>query len=149
MGLKAAISIGRKRRREGRLWPMPIRETDLRHVYVDVTIRAMGGAKKSWTGRALVDTGATDTFLPARVLKQLGIKPVGKRQYELADETTQMLAFGLGAIEILGEVTGGALVFAGEHEEPLLGVTVLESTGFVVDPRRETLLPRMPKRKRV
>jgi hypothetical protein len=40
------------------------------------------------------------------------------------------------------------LVFAGEDEEPLLGVTVLESAGFTIDPRRERLVPQPPKRKR-
>jgi hypothetical protein len=33
-------------------------------------------------------------------------------------------------IEVEGPAAGGTLVFAGEKEEPLLGVTVLESTGL-------------------
>lgn len=147
MSLTRAIAIGRKRRRRGQRWPMPIRETDLGHIYVDVTVLPMAGSRKSWTGRALVDTGATDTFLPSDVLRNLGIKPIGRRFYELADGPGQKLTFGLGAIEVMGQVTGGALVFAGDGEEPLLGVTVLESTGFWVDPRHERLVPRMPKRK--
>jgi len=147
MDLIAAKAIGKKQRRLGRLWPMPIRETDLGHIYANITIRPMTGSKRSWTGRALVDTGATDTFLPGRVLKRLGIKPVGKRSYEMADGSEHVLEFGLAAIELLGEVTGGAIVFAGDSEEPLLGVTVLESTGFWIDPRRERLIPRAPKLK--
>ena len=35
MGLANAITIGRKRRRRGQLWPMPVRETDLGHIYMD------------------------------------------------------------------------------------------------------------------
>ena len=42
---------------------------------------------------------------------------------------------------------GSTLVFAGEKEEPLLGVTVLESTGLWLDPQHERLIPRRPKRK--
>lgn len=147
MNLTRAITIGRKRRRQGRLWPMPIRETDLGHIYADVTIRSAVGSKKAWTGRMLVDTGATDTFVPAGVLRKLGIKPVGRRGYEMADGTEHVLPFGVGVIEIHGEITGGALVFAGEQDEPLLGVTVLESVGFWVDPRGERLIPRPPKLK--
>jgi len=147
MSMARAVTIGRKRRRQGRLWPKPVRETDLGHIYVDITVRPMGESKKSWTGRALVDTGATDTFMPASVLKKLGIKAVGRRVYELADGTEQALSFGLGAIEVLGEMTAGSVVFAGKEEEPLLGVTALESAGFWVDPREERLVPRMPKRK--
>ena len=39
------------------------------------------------------------------------------------------------------------LVFAGETEEPLRSVTVLESAGFTLDPQHERLVPRTPKRK--
>jgi clan AA aspartic protease len=126
---------------------MPVRETDLGHIYADITVRPSVGSRKSWTGRVLVDTGATDTFLPGSVLRKLGIKPVGHRYYELADGTEQELPYGIGVIELMGQVTGGDLVFTGEDEEPLLGVTVLESTGFGVDPRGERLIPRPPKRK--
>lgn len=148
MSLAKAKAIGRKRRRLGRLWPMPVRETDLGHIYAEITVRQLAESSKSWTGRVLVDTGATDTFLPASVLRGLGIRPSGKRSYELADGTEQELPIGFGVIEVQGRQAGGTLVFAGEGEEPLLGVTVLESTGFWIDPQRERLVPRPPKRKR-
>jgi len=126
---------------------MPVRETDLGHIYADVTIRALPGARREWTGRLLVDTGATDTFVPATVLRKLGIRPAARRAYELADGTSKELDIGFGVIEVLGRLAGGTLVFAGDKEEPLLGVTVLESTGFGIDPQREQLVPRLPKRK--
>ncbi len=148
MSLAKAKAIGRKRRRLGRLWPMPVRETDLGHIYAEVTVRPLAGSAKSWTGQALVDTGATDTFLPPGVLRKLGIQPSGRRSYEFADGTEQDLPIGFGVVEILGRAAGSTLVFAGEKEEPLLGVTVLESTGLWPDPQRERLIPRPPKRKR-
>ena len=98
------------------------------------------------TGAAPVDTGATDTFLPASVLRKLGIRPSGRRRYELADGTEQELPIGFG-VEVEGRAAGGTLVFAGEKEEPLLSVTVLESAGLWIDPQRERLIPRPPKRK--
>src|ERR1700722_2290289 len=130
MSLAKAKSIGRKRCRLGRLWPMPIRETDLGRIYAEVTVRPLAGSSKAWTGQALVDTGATDTFLPASVLRKLGIAPSARRSYELADGTEVDLPIAFGVIEILGRAAGGTLVFAGENDEPLLGVTVLESAGF-------------------
>jgi len=148
MNLAKAKAIGRKCLRLGHLGPMPIRETDLGHIYTDITVRPLPGASKSWTGRALVDTGATDTFLPASVLRKLGIRPSGRRSYELADGSEQVLPIGFGVIEVQGRPAGGTLVFSGEDEEPLLGVTVLESAGFRVDAQRERLIPRPPKRKR-
>lgn len=148
MDMSKAKAIGRSRRRMGRLWPMPVRETDLGHVYAEITVRPLAGSSKSWKGPALVDTGATDTFLPASVLRKLGIQPCARRSYELADGTEQKLPIGFGVIEILGRAAGATLVFAGEKEEPLLGVTVLESTGLSIDPQHERLIPRTPKRKR-
>src|SRR5205809_5487459 len=137
MNLAKAKAIGRKRCRLGRLWPMPIRETDLRHIYAELTVRPLAGSSNAWTGQALVDTGATDTFLPASVLRKLGIEPSARRSYELADGTEQELPIGFGVVEVLGQPAGGTLVFAGEKEEPRLGVTVLESIGFWIDPQRE------------
>ncbi len=146
MTLAKAKAIGRKRRRMGCLWPMPIRETDLGHIYAEITVRPHVGSTKSWTGTALVDTGATDTFLPASVLRKLGIRPASQRTYELADNTEVELPIGVGVIAMLGQVAGGTVVFAGENDEPLLGVTVLESIGLWIDPQLERLIPRPPKR---
>ena len=120
----------------------------MRCVYVEITVRPLAGSTKSWTGQALVDTGATDTFLPASVLRKLGIRPSARRSYELADGTEQELPIRFGVIEVLGRAAGGTLVFAGDNEEPLLGVTVLELIGLWIDPQRERLIPRPPKRKR-
>jgi clan AA aspartic protease len=113
----------------------------------EITVRPHPGSTKFWRGRALVDTGATDTFLPASVLRKLGIAPSARRSYELANGTEQTLPIGFGVIEILGQAAGGTLVFADEEAEPLLGVTVLESTGLWIDPQHERLVPRPPKRK--
>ncbi len=118
------------------------------HIYAEVTIRPLPTSRRKWTGRFLVDTGATDTFVPASVLRKLGIRPAGRRAYELADGSWQELDIGFGVVEVLGQAAGGTLVFAGETEEPLLGVTILESAGFWLDPQREQLIARVPKRKR-
>lgn len=118
------------------------------HTYAEITVLPLAGSAKFWKGMALVDTGATDTFLPASVLRKLGIKPFAQRSYELADGTELDLWIGFGVIEVLGRAAGGTLVFSGENEEPLLGVTVLESAGLWVDPQRERFIPRPPKRKR-
>lgn len=147
--LAAAMTVGRKRRRRGQVWPMPVRKTDLGHIYTEATIRPMASSRKKWTGRFLVETGATDAFLPSNVLRKLGIKPIGQRSYEMADGTELELPIGLAAIEVKGQTAGGMVVFAGENDEPLLGVTVLESAGFWIDPQRERLIPRAHKRKYV
>ncbi len=80
---------------------MPIRETDLGHTYAEITVRPLAGSSKSWKGQVLADTGATDTFLPASVLRKLGIKLLERRSYELADGTEQELPIGFGIVEVL------------------------------------------------
>jgi predicted aspartyl protease len=91
--------------------------------------------------------GCDRYLLPRSVLQKLGIAPVERRAYELADGRWQELDIGFGVVEVLNHSAGATLVFAGDTEEPLLGVTVLESTGFLVDSRNERLVPRAPKRK--
>src|SRR5438132_3686775 len=126
---------------------MTVRETDLALIHTEITVRPLAGSTKCWKGPALVEAGTTDTFLPASVLRKLGIRPSAQRSYELTDGTEQDLPIGFGVVEVLGRAAGSTLVFAGENEEPLLGVTVLESIGLWLDPQHERLIPRPPKRK--
>ena len=51
--------------------------------------------------------------------------------------------FAVAVIGFMDELTAGRVIFGPDDAEPLLGVTALESTGMVVDPRHERL-KRMP-----
>jgi clan AA aspartic protease len=106
--------------------------------YVTVTLKATGGRKK-YEANFLVDTDATDSLAPAVELRKIGVKPVGKRAYELADGSLEEYPFGLVEISFMGEITAGRVVFGPDEAEPLLGVTALESVGIVVDPANRTL----------
>ncbi|MGH9556639.1 MAG: retroviral-like aspartic protease family protein [Terriglobales bacterium] len=94
----------------------------------------------------LVDTGATDCRAPGAELRKVGVQPVGKTAYELADGTVQEYPFGLVQISFMGEVTAGRVIFGPDNAEPILGVTALESVGITVDPATRTLkrLPAVP-----
>ena len=108
-------------------------------IHVQVTLRAMGKTRKKYEAAFLVDTGATDCMAPASGLKKAGIQPAGRMVYELADGSAVEYDFGLAAIEFMGDVTAGRVIFGPENSEPILGVTALESVGIVVDPRTQTL----------
>ncbi len=101
---------------------------------------------KSFEELFLVDTGATDSMAPSDRLTGIGIQPVGKTAYELADGTLREYSFGLVQIEFMGETTAGRIIFGVPGSEPLLGVTALESVGIMVDPANKTLkrLPAIP-----
>ena len=107
--------------------------------YVDVTIRNPGDPDRAWEGKFLVDTGAYDCLASKTALESIGLTARGKREYVLANGGAVGLEFAIAEVELLGETTGAAIIFGDDNAQPLLGVTVLESTGFEVDPRSETL----------
>jgi clan AA aspartic protease len=114
--------------------------------YVTVTLKPVNNGRKKYSANFLVDTGATDSLAPAAALRKIGVKPVGKTAYELADGSLEEYPFGLVQISFMGELTAGRVVFGPDNAEPLLGVTALESVGVVVDPAHKTLrrLPAIP-----
>jgi hypothetical protein len=123
-------------------------EIDVGHIYEEITVRPLGGSTTFWKGMAIVDTEVIDTFLPARVLRELEIQPLARRSYEIANGTERRLPIGFGAIEVRGRLAGGTLVFTSDEWVPLLGGTVVLSTGWRLDPQQGRLIPRCPKRKR-
>ena len=56
-----------------------------------------------------------------------------------ADGREVELDVTVGELEIMGELSGGVIVFGDEGAEPLLGVTALESAGIEVDPQNQRL----------
>ena len=113
---------------------------------MSVTLRVPGSANGAYEAAFLVDTGATDSMAPASELARVGIVPVGRKTYELADGTRVEHTFGLAQIEFMSEITAGRVIFGPESTEPILGVTALESAGITVDPTTQTLrrLPAIP-----
>jgi clan AA aspartic protease len=87
----------------------------------------------------LVDTGATDTVIPSNELDKIGVARESKRSYELADGTVIAFDTGFAFVCVNGEKVAANVVFGKEGSEPLLGVTVLESAGFVIDPVSQML----------
>lgn len=106
-----------------------------------VTIRITNPAdpNRFWEGLFLVDTGATDSLAPSQHLEAIGLKPEGKRVYELADGSEISVDVAVAKIEFMGEFVGGTIIFGEAGAEPLLGVTALESVGIEVDPLNQQL----------
>ena len=84
--------------------------------YVSVTVRNPREPERAWQGRFLVDTGAMDCVVPRAQAEAIGIEQQGRRIY-------------------------WCVLFGDTGSEPLLGLTALESTGMVVDPKRNELRP--------
>ena len=106
-----------------------------------VTVRITNPAEpdRFWEGLFLVDTGATDSLVPRPHLEAIGLKPKGRRTYQLADGSDLVLDVTTAGIEFMGEIVGGTIIFGEADVEPLLGVTALESVGIEVDPLNQRL----------
>ena len=88
----------------------------------------------------VVDTGAIYTVLPTNLMKELGVKPISKRRFRLANNQVIERDVGLIGIEIKGVKTYTTVVF-GDENIYLLGVVTLEELGLEVDPVKGELKP--------
>jgi len=109
------------------------------HTIVEIEISDMNG-KHSEKVKALVDTGATLTTLPKSLADKLGIESV----------KTECVRTGAGIVKIeqghawikVYEKEGPFMVWISDFiDKVLLGVVVLQSLGFEVDPTTEKLKP--------
>ena len=90
---------------------------------------------------AVVDTGAAYTTLPARLLRELGVAPTGKRRLLLADGRRVDMDFGEARATIGGESIATVVVFGEDDGPPLIGAYTLEGLALAVDPAGQRLVP--------
>lgn len=89
----------------------------------------------------LVDSGAIYSVVPTPILKKLGIKPIAKQEFRLADGTKVVRKKG-GALFKYGDRVGVAdVIFGEEGDHKLLGAFTLEALGLVLDPLKRELKP--------
>jgi len=108
----------------------------LTHVPVTVTNLT---THESFTGNFLIDTGATESMVPADELKRIGVEPDGKRAYQLANGSWQEFEVGEARISFWDESLPTRVIFGPDGSEPILGVIELERAGIMVDPKKQTL----------
>ncbi len=93
----------------------------------------------------MVDTGSTYTFLPAAMLRDLGIEPTRTSEFELASGETAHYARGEAIVRINGFGQMTPVVFGEDDAEPLIGVVTLEQLELAVDPVGNAVIPRRPR----
>ena len=90
---------------------------------------------------ATVDTGAAYTTLPAPLLRELGVTPMGKRRFLLADGRRIELDYGEARASVDGENVTTLVVFGDDNAPALLGAYTLEGLALAVDPVEQRLIP--------
>jgi clan AA aspartic protease len=115
-------------------------------VVITVKLRSLSSPNRAYEAEFLIDTGATDSLVPASELNRIGVQPIGRPAYELAKGTVEQNPFGLVEIAFMDEITAGRVIFGPDNAGPILGMTALESVGVTLDPASRTLkrLPAIP-----
>ena len=119
-----------------------IKEPPMGEVRVPVRVAHPDAPDRSWEAEFLVDTGATVSVLPVDVLNDLGVEAVDVARFYLADESSILRRVGLARFIVAGVSRHAEVMFGNEGGQPIVGGTLLQSMGFLVDPLRERLLPR-------
>ena len=95
--------------------------------------------KKRETIEFLIDSGAIYSVVPARVLRRLGIKPLSRDEFRLADGSTIERRKGVAVFRYGPRVGGADVIFGEPGDSVLLGALTLEALGLSLDPLRREL----------
>lgn len=90
----------------------------------------------------LVETGATLSWIPRKVLERLGVHAVSQLPFTLADGQELERETSAVLLTVDGRKAAVPVAFGEPGEEAVLGATALEILGLVVDPVAENLVPR-------
>lgn len=89
----------------------------------------------------IVDTGATYTVIPSKLLRKLNVKPIRKITVRLADNRVSIKPLGEIGIEIQGYKATATPVIFGEENIYLLGSVTMEQLSLTPDPIHKRLKP--------
>ena len=81
----------------------------------------------------MVDAGSEMTWLPAPLLKSMGIGPERTRSFRLADGSVVTRDIGYAIVHAGGQTVSDDVVFALPGDLALLGVRSIEGLNFKVD----------------
>ena len=107
-------------------WPLRISSMDGQHVR-DI--------------EATVDTGAAHTTVPGRLLRELGVTPIGKRRFLLAGGRRIYMDYGHAWATVDDDSVVTLVVFGEDDAPALLGAYTLEGLALAVDPVEQRLVP--------
>lgn len=109
------------------------------HVFVNVRLANPDrGLREKLSDKALVDTGATFTTIPAATARRLRLKSIGKRRVSTAAKS-QVLDQSYAYVEMNGRNTVTPLLISKTLDKILIGVITLEALGLSVDPTKGRL----------
>ena len=122
-------------------FPLHIIQPEMGFTTVEVLVHNPEKPAECRAVNLLADTGAMYSIIPRHVLDNLGIKPLYRRRFTLANGERIEREIG-GALYRVKEYGGHApVIFGEEADKPILGVTALEAMGLQVDPMTREVKP--------
>lgn len=109
---------------------------------VNVKLTSLSAPARTEDVSLLVDTGATLSWIPREILERLGVMPVSRLPFSLADGRTLERDISAVLLTVDGRKAPVEVAFGEPGEEAVLGATALEGLGLLVDPVGKKLLPR-------
>ncbi|MEW6104236.1 MAG: retroviral-like aspartic protease family protein [bacterium] len=88
----------------------------------------------------LVDTGATYTVIPSKILEDLNISKIRRINVEFANGEVEERDMGDVYIELENVRVPNQIIFGKEKDAIVLGLITIESAGMTVDPINRKLL---------
>ena len=110
-------------------------------VKIAVELLSLDGEGSAQTLEVLVDTGAVLSMLPAAMLESLGVQRLGKITARVADGRLIERDVGNARLRVEGQEVWSRVIFGEPADPSLLGLTVLEQLGLMVDPVGRRLVP--------
>ncbi len=110
---------------------------------VRATIAHPSDPARSAEADLFVDTGATLSWVPRQLVEPLGLPPLPRRAFRVADGRTLERETAGAIIRVNGSEAIVTVVVAEPGDAHLLGATTLESLGFTVDAVNQRLVPQI------
>jgi predicted aspartyl protease len=109
--------------------------------HIEATIINPADPVKRLKIELLVDSGAIYSVVPKTILRRLGIKPCGSKEFTLADGTKIIRKFGNALFSFQKTPGASPVIFGEKGDSALLGMVSLEALGYILDPLRRELRP--------
>jgi len=110
---------------------------------IEVQNLDMRGSRRALP-QTLVDRGSEYTWVPRRVLEDLGIRAQRTQAFEVADGRRIERDIGYALVRAGGMEAPDLVVFADPGDMTLLGAHSLEGLNLKIDPVRKELVPAGP-----
>src|SRR3989338_8915610 len=111
----------------------------------DLVLLALGKGRepaRSLETEALVDTGATKLYLKRSVIRQLGLRPIGRgTSHTMSNRRERRRVFSVVRLEIQGRAGQFSVIELSDDLPNIVGQIPLEDLDWVVDPKRRRLIP--------